>query len=39
MDYKTHGVCSSMIHVEMDGDKSIMIQPTNFTRNLFFPSL
>mgnify|MGYP002168677636 CR=1 FL=1 len=21
MDYKTHGVCSSMIHVELDGDK------------------
>ena len=20
MDYKTHGVCSSMIHVELDGD-------------------
>ena len=21
MDYKTHGVCYSMIHVELDGDK------------------
>lgn len=21
MDYKTHGVCSSMIHIELDGDK------------------
>lgn len=21
MDYKTHGVCSSLIHVELDGDK------------------
>ena len=21
MDYKTHGVCSTMIHVELDGDK------------------
>ena len=21
MDYKTHGVCSSMIHVALDGDK------------------
>ena len=21
MDYKTHGVCSSVIHVELDGDK------------------
>lgn len=21
MDYKTHGVCSSMIHVELDGNK------------------
>ena len=21
MDYKTHGVCSSMIHLELDGDK------------------
>ena len=21
MNYKTHGVCSSMIHVELDGDK------------------
>lgn len=21
MDYKTHGVCSSLIHLELDGDK------------------
>lgn len=27
MDYKTHGVCSSMIHVELDGDK---IKDVNF---------
>ena len=27
MDYKTHGVCSSMIHIELDGDK---IKDVNF---------
>ena len=27
MDYKTHGVCSSMIHVDLDGDK---IKDVNF---------
>ena len=27
MDYKTHGVCSSMIHIDLDGDK---IKDVNF---------
>ena len=31
MDYKTHGVCSSMIHVELDGDK---IKDVDFAGNL-----
>ena len=29
MDYKTHGVCSSMIHVELDGDKIIGLLATH----------